>query len=284
MQTVPRRTHGPADPIQGWRGRVRGFTLLEMSVVLIIIAVVVGASMTMGNKWIEAERYRTTNRNFDVIEKALWTYLKANRRLPCPGRLHIAFSDATNGYGGEGDPPGNCASGTNSASMASGNVVAGALPADTLGLPRSMMTDGWGRRIVYYVDVRMTGNDAAETYPYDESVSIGAMRVISRLATGAYTERTSAAKPALYALISHGPNGHGAFMSNGTQNFSGSTDAGEWDNCSCNATVTSVAWTTNPSPAGFAAPALSVLVASSPFETFDDIVRYKRRSQLYDKP
>lgn len=262
---------------------MRGFTLLEMSVVLVIIAVIVGASMTMGNKWIEAERYRSTNRNLDIIDKAISTYMKANRRLPCPGRINIAYNDMANGIGQEAQPPGSC-NGTPAASLGvSNNVAGGSLPVDALDLPRSMMTDAWGRRIMYYVDVRMTQMDAADTYPYNDSASIGLLRIFTRLSDGSYVERTSASARAMYALISTGPNGHGGFQNNGTQYFAASADAGEWDNCNCNATAaTSI--TANPSPIGQAAVAFLVLVASSPFDTFDDIVRYKIRSQLYDKP
>jgi hypothetical protein len=71
---------------------------------------------------------------------------------------------------------------------------------------------------------------------------------------------------ALYSLISYGPDGHGAYLATGSRFFAGSTDAGQWTNCHCNATADT----------GYAAS----YVLKDQTSTFDDIVRFKERWQL----
>jgi len=243
----------------------RGFTLLEMSVVLVIVSVVMGSIAIMGNRWTEAERYRQTRSTMEAIDRALLVYYRAYRRLPCPGNLTYAFSNAN--YGLESAVPGTCSGGTPVVNTVSGNMVAGAVPADALDIPRSMMTDAWGRRIVYSVDRRITAYDGADTaanrYDVAEASAIGAIAIY--LSGGATKRHTW---DALYALLSAGPDGHGAYMENGTRYFSGSTNADEWENCDCNATA--------------ATPTDNVYIQSSTNPAFDDILTYKRRSQLYD--
>lgn len=268
MRIVPLRALAPPPHAQGGqRGPRSGFTLLEMAVVITIVAIIIASAMTMGNRWITAERYRVTNRNFDAIERAMLTHLRTYRRLPCPS--DISLTPGNGQFGVEAANPGPCTGGVPAANFSSGNTVMGGLPTQALDLPASMMTDGWGRKIMYAIDMRMTRLDSADNYPYNESVAIGSIRVDARLANGTTVERNSASNRAVYLLLSYGPNGHGSFLpKSNARLWAGSTDADEWNNCNCNRTA--------------ATAADAIFVQSSPFPTFDDIVRYKRRSQLFD--
>lgn len=268
MRTVPLRAFTPPPRAQrGQRGPRSGFTLLEMAVVITIVAIVIASAMTMGNRWLTAERYRVTNRNFEAIERALLNYVRTHRRLPCPSG--IGYTPNSPYFAIEALNPGTCTGGVPAASFNSGDTVMGGLPAQALDLPYSLISDGWGRKILYVVDRRMTAYDAADAYPYDESVAIGSIRVDTRLNDGTTVERNSASSRAVYLLMSYGPNGHGSYLAKSNSRlWAGSTDADEWNNCNCNRTANTVAD--------------NVFVQSSPFPTFDDIVRYKRRSQLFD--
>src|SRR5690606_35734443 len=44
----------------------------------------------------------------------------------------------------------------------------------------------------------------------------------------------------LMVILSHGPNGHGAYMENGIKKSAGSVNLDEWKNCNCNAAATLV--------------------------------------------
>jgi hypothetical protein len=78
---------------------------------------------------------------------------------------------------------------------------------------------------------------------------------------------------ALYVLISHGPNGHGAYSRYGTSRINaGSTNAYELQNCGCNA----AAIYTNYSP--FVQGPYKTNPTTG--DTFDDIVVYGTRASL----
>ncbi len=64
-----------------------GFTLVELSVVLVIIAAVVGMTVTSGVTVISASRYSSTLSKMNALDQALMAYRIANDRLPCPSDL-----------------------------------------------------------------------------------------------------------------------------------------------------------------------------------------------------
>src|SRR5580692_1841432 len=67
----------------------RGFTLLELSIVLIIIAIITGMSVQMGISTAAFARQAATINKMKAIDQALLAYRVANNRLPCPGDLTI---------------------------------------------------------------------------------------------------------------------------------------------------------------------------------------------------
>lgn len=103
----------------------RGFTLVEMAVVLVILALLTGGLLVpVGARMQARDRQHTTERLRD-IEQALVGFAIIHGRLPCPS---LEADPASPGYGLEQAPP--CA-------MAS----PGRLPWRTLGVPP---TDAWG--------------------------------------------------------------------------------------------------------------------------------------------
>ncbi len=64
--------------------QVQGFTLLEMSIVLLIMGLLLGSVMRpMGSRIIERQRSETTDQ-LVTIREALIGYASVNHRLPCP--------------------------------------------------------------------------------------------------------------------------------------------------------------------------------------------------------
>lgn len=250
-----------------------GFSLVELAIVLVIFGGIAAMSLTLGYGWLDQERFNTSKVNIQTIEMAIDEYRKRNNRLPCPADLTMTNSNAN--FGVEASNPGACTGGAIVATTTtSANVVFGAIPATTLGIGKNVMQDNWGRLFVYYVDTRLTAEDALDERAggYIAMTNAAVGDIVVQDATGA--NRTN---KAVYAILSHGKNGHGGYLpANGVRLASVvGADAAEAENCNCDdtATTTGVAPYDND----------NVLVQSMLGRTFDDIVVYRERSQLFNK-
>jgi type II secretory pathway pseudopilin PulG len=267
--------------------RSAGFSLLEMSIVITIMVTVAAATVSTGSSIIEISRKASTNTKLDVIESTLMAFRLANNRLPCPGDLtltDIPANAATYGYEANntsgtctgGSPAANfSATNTQNANIPAGTTVAeGAVPVRTLNLPDEFQWDGWGRKFGYAI---WTPYAAAATstasYPgflvYGPAQNCGGMTVEN----AGHSSRTAATA---YVLISYGPDGHGAYLKNGTQYLMGSDNADELTNCHCTSTAPNTATYTGT----YVQEEPNQVSAADSLNVFDDIVRYKDRWQM----
>ncbi len=247
-----------------------GFTLLELSIVLIIIAMVTGMGLFAGMGAIEAAKKTQTENKMAAIQTALMEYRNRYNRVPCPGDFLLPQSDVS--YGLEAANAGVCTGGTPAANFSSAPMVEGNVPVRTLGLPNEYMYDGWGRQFAYWVDTEATAVDAFITIKTNESC-----RAIVWDAAGYYRTGNVAGESTpggIYALISYGKNGHGGYTANGSIINAGSTNAHEQVNCHCNASAVKAVMN-------------SVLIQKDPTEnsasatdSFDDIIRFATRWQM----
>jgi prepilin-type N-terminal cleavage/methylation domain-containing protein len=310
----------------------KGFTLLELSVVLLIISVVMGGIMALFNQSIDKQQLQETQTKMTAIQKALLDYRLAFNRIPCPADVTQNMDATSNNYfGAEAANSGTCISGTPAANfsiaastftgtttnasavvtsvsstaglsvgtlvsgtgIAAGSaiasidsatqitldtaatatnagitisrntVVGGMVPTKALQLPDDYAIDGWGRRIMYMVDVNLTAASGFTNVPVTDSAT---NRItVNDVAGNAKT--TSA----VYLLLSHGKNGHGAYTrGGGTSRFVNyvSADADELTNCYCNSAAVAVSFA-----ATFVQKPISI-------GTFDDLVVYGTRADL----
>ncbi len=112
----------------------KGFTLVELAIVLVIVGLLVSAFLTPLSAQLDQSRNATARRDLQEIKEALLGFVVVNSRLPCPD---------TDGNGTE-EP---CAN-TNATSSTGGN-----LPWADLGL-KSL--DPWGRTYQYRVNNAFT--------------------------------------------------------------------------------------------------------------------------------
>jgi prepilin-type N-terminal cleavage/methylation domain-containing protein len=254
-----------------------GFTLLELSIVLIIIAIITGMAMQMSVSVIATARLSATQQKMNIIEAALMQYRTANDRIPCPGDLTLA--PGSSNYGIEAANPGICTGGAPSANFTATGVTnsfsasaEGALPAVTLGLSPDFMVDGWGNKFRYAVDANMTAYSAFVNTP------VGCIQGAITVNDANGNARSSGS---IYALISHGANGHGAYTNNGAIFNAGSTNANEQINCHCdsngNTTTVSGVQTTNAATYVQMAPTQDSTTTTN---NFDDLVSYRERWQM----
>src|ERR1017187_982628 len=261
------------------RGDIRGFTLLELSIVLVLIAVIMSGGLAILTSSLQASQFNATVDRMDAIEKTLLEYAVANNRIPCPSDLTQAVGSATYGMeagAGAGSSPGTATGACTGASMlpqanfktASG-MVEGGVPTRALQLPDDYMYDGWGRRFRYA---------AASATTATGSLPAGVPSLCGSAASGiTVNDVTGAARTtaAIYALISHGSNGHGAYTSGGVVVNGGSVNTDELTNCHCT------------SAGVYGGTYTSIYVEKTPtqdttnaLDNFDDIVTFKEGWQM----
>jgi prepilin-type N-terminal cleavage/methylation domain-containing protein len=252
-----------------------GFTLAELSVVLVIIAAVVGMTVASGVTVISAARYSATASKIDALNQALMAFRIANDRLPCPSDLSRTQGSAT--YGTEG----SCtaiAGGVFVAQNASATATAaeGGVPTVALGLPSDFMYDGWGNRFRYAADTKMTSINAFSLM--QAGCVNGAITVYGGPNYPA-TGNTALTTGAIYALISHGANGHGGITKNAVVTNAGSLNSDEQTNGHC--TSTGAAGTYAPTYVQLAPYTYQAIGQANSHYNFDDIVSYRERWQMH---
>ncbi len=245
-----------------------GFTLFEMTVVLTLIGLVIAGGLVTLTASVQRSQWDTTISRMQTIDKALLNFVTNQRRLPCPASFTIVANTTTDGveaYSGSAGS-GACASGY----AASNGVSEGTIPVRTLELPDNYEYDGWGRRMRYSVDPHYT---ATNSFPTTQCGLCNTSPITIQDSSAGNTISSDA----VYALVSHGANGHGAWTPNATLFIGSSTNTDELWNCRCSTNGTlepSGSYTPNyiqksPTPN-------STTVSNS----FDDIVTYKEPWQM----
>lgn len=255
-----------------------GFTLLEMSIVLIIISVVMAGGAVIFAASLQKRQYDETTGKLQFLQQRLLEFRRSYNRIPCPARLQTYAIDNASGYFGvEAATPGTCTGGTPAADYKVGSNAYGMIPTKTLKLPDDYALDGWGHRIAYIVDVNFTATNAFTTIPVNDVDGSG--NPVSRITVNGSASSTLTSRAA-YVLLSYGPNAHGAY-SRGTGTTApvvinaASTNPYELVNCSC----TSGAVYSAPVSFSF----YQMLFSQDPTDihkSFDDIVLYATRYDL----
>jgi prepilin-type N-terminal cleavage/methylation domain-containing protein len=262
-------------------GKDAGYTLVELSISIAIIAILLIGGLTLYNKVDDAKRTRITVERQAVIKQALTNFVLENKYLPCPATgnslesqtsfgnntaitsmfsvtsntisavsgTNQAFMDTGNAFGpfgagtvlavsGFASSNNNGTftvtskvssseirvSGTNSLVDATASPTitilahecgltdqTGMLPLTALKLADEYAYDGWGRKFTYRIGAGM-GNKA----DFTSNIYLGDLRVID-ISGNEKTDMDKASPNnmgAAYVVVSHGPNGQGAWLRN----------------------------------------------------------------------
>jgi prepilin-type N-terminal cleavage/methylation domain-containing protein len=182
--------------------RARGFTLVEMAVVVLIVGLLLGGLLANLTAMHSSQNEAQTRRQLEDIREALIVFAVVNRRLPCPAAP--ATADTVVGAGLEQPPiAGGCTGG-----------LSGVLPWATLGLPQ---TDPWARRFTYRVTAAF-----ARTAPAITLASVGDITVQNR-------SLVTIAAQVPVVVVSHGQDGAGSRNRSGAVTAAGS-DSGQVQN------------------------------------------------------
>ncbi|MDH3288089.1 MAG: type II secretion system GspH family protein [Betaproteobacteria bacterium] len=116
----------------------RGFTIIELAVTMVVIAILLGSILVPLNTQVESRKYDETQRVLERAREALLGFAAANGRFPCPA------SATSNGA----EHVVSVALGTCDPTVSAPPVNAGFLPAATLGLApvdgQGYAVDAWG--------------------------------------------------------------------------------------------------------------------------------------------
>ena len=243
------------------------YSLLELSIVILIIAILISGAMSMSVGTLNNAKNKATQEKIAEIYKSLGNFLLANKRLPCPASLK-KLKNTDSDYGAEVV---NCSGAGVYQSTTSSNLIYGAVPIKALGLSNEMAEDAYENKIIYLIDKRFSvGAEAILNFSNNTFATATSNNIITVKEKPAGVEQI-ASPDAMILLISLGANKSGAFNSNANSQNTRSSDIDEMNN-----DITSFS-DGNPSTASFD----NVIIASSEnSEIFDDIVFFKTRNQI----
>jgi prepilin-type N-terminal cleavage/methylation domain-containing protein len=248
----------------------RGFTLLEVAVVVLVITLLLGSLLVPLTSQVDQRKTSDTQKSLDEAREALIGFAMSNGRLPCPDTNGDGLEDARTVADAASD---GCASG----------VYVGWLPWGTLGVAQ---TDAWGNRFKYRVTnefTRRTGDPTAvapcaPTGADPNSCTLeltdsGNIQVNVSTKSG-----VSMATNVPAVVISFGKNGYGATSGDGTAQPA--PPAGNLDEIA-NATATTTTFLSR----SMSAPSstCSDSAVGQPFCEFDDLVVWVPTGILFNR-
>ena len=188
------KNHQRSGPI----GRQKGFSLVELTIVLVIVALLSGGlMMTLSSQRNQAQNNEALSQ-LQLINDALLGFAMTNGRLPCPADPGIATAS---GAGSEDKP---------AAPNPACNREHGVVPWQTLGIKES---DPWGNRFTYFV-----GHEFAD--PLSNAEIANGLRTRFTLSTAGRANildglGQTVASNIPSVIVSHGSQGAGAYQSDG---------------------------------------------------------------------
>jgi prepilin-type N-terminal cleavage/methylation domain-containing protein len=215
-----------------------GFTIIEITIVLVVISVLLVAILAPLNAQVDAVRRNTTKARLDAVDRALVLFAQRNMRLPCPADGTLDSTSANNGVENRNAATGAC----------NDNQRTGVVPFQSLGIGETEATDGRDLRFTFRIGadlakdnaLDMTRCDPVGAGPATSSVhtscnnsctaigpatnctSVSAFLTkyglsITDTDSGTLLLDGSATTGAAYVLIAHGVNQGGAYTRAGVQ-------------------------------------------------------------------
>jgi prepilin-type N-terminal cleavage/methylation domain-containing protein len=197
-----------------------GFSLVELSIVIVIMGMMMGAGLKYLAAQSENAVYSSTLKRQETIKLALVSYFRTHKNLPCPdtrpGGGNTGTFSTTNIPDGVENRNSATVSPPDTTQTCDANF--GIVPFQTLGFSRDVALDGWENYMSYRVYYPASGavNDWVRTTSFNAGNS-GAVTVNDRYPANSATT-SNKTTTAVVAIISHGKNGLGAYTIKGTRN------------------------------------------------------------------
>lgn len=232
-----------------------GFSLLELSIVLTIMAVVVAGGLSLGTAKSQQDAMVNTYDEMEEIATALRVFLNENNRLPCPASINLASSNAL--YGREAT---DCSDASPPSGLtrveypaASGKYVRiGGVPFYSLQLPDKYLGDDWNGRYLYAVqETAITSLTTSST---------GNIRVVD-------DSGNVITDVGVTAIVSLGKSHKGAYAAkSGTLFLACDATNKDKENCDADGIFTDAVFNDGSTAANF----------------FDDLIIWKTRANLFE--
>jgi prepilin-type N-terminal cleavage/methylation domain-containing protein len=183
-----------------------GFTLLELTIVLVIVGLLAVGALKAASALRENAGISETSKRLNTLVMALQTFLMKNNRLPCP-----ADPDIDTKFGDELCP----------STPLSGAILRGVIPGRSLGLS-SRLLDAWDRQFTYVVISEATRDNSftSQRWPPTFKLSRPIDDQLRQLNQG---------NEGIVVIISHGANGSGAYLTDGQQADPQGEEAGQFE-------------------------------------------------------
>jgi len=226
--------------------RQRGFSLIEVAVVLFIVILLIGSLLVPLGTQVEQRQIRETEKTLSDIYDALLGFAVANGHLPCPDTNNDGLEDV------------NAAN--DRCSTIATSISAGNLPWQTLGLGNS---DVWGNRFRYVIR-----EEYARRLPLSTTFTLSTTANVRVCTVAACSPASNVlTSSAVAAVLSHGKNGLGAINSLSGANNPPPTSVDELQNTNNDRDVVS----------------RTISAASANTIEFDDIVVWLPQYTLFNR-
>ena len=230
----------------------RGFTLIEIVVVILVLAILIAMAAALTRGVTAAQKRSQTGTRIAAADAALIQFVMQNRRLPCPADGRIATGMPNAGVEARDDVTDVCTL------PGAGAQQHGVVPWVSLGIGEGDATDGWDRRLTYRVHTTLVADnimDMSQCDPAGDADPTGAGACAGSCSAATVASCTKPSKylgegavpdkgfnvrtivganvmlppatGAAYVLISPGESGGGGYLGSGTLATSTTTDGTE---------------------------------------------------------
>lgn len=183
-----------------------GFTLIELAFVLVIVSLLMGAFLPFIPIWVTHEKTEMTKAHIQEIRRALAQYYARTGSYPCPAarlKMDEAYPFDKDCLVLRGDAHSRREAEKRGVFVANDkDVIEGAVPFRLINVPRDDVFDGWDNLITYAVSLNLT---SLKNFTLKGQIAI---------TDGKGESLIDPPDSALWALVSHGEDGSGAYNGN----------------------------------------------------------------------
>jgi len=194
--------------------RQAGYSLLGVTLFLVVAGILVAGGMSMKQRYDWAQNQKVTKDNIATVRAAIKRFQEQNIRLPCPASMTTGPGNVM--FAKETDCNVAALAGETFEDNGRANepIRYGAVPVRSLGLPDSVLVDGWGHRLVYGVTKYYAMGEP------DFSLDKGAIKIVGGKGSQDLTN-TSLTNEVdgniIYTVVSPGADERGAFTFDGVK-------------------------------------------------------------------